>query len=175
MSAPGAPLLIVDVPFARPWWLRQWAVAVALGVGAAAFTILAQERALPWLPDAVVQATRSRWTRRLVFGVVGAAVFAAYYLGTERLRRRAGRFELYDHRVSVVRPKLDDPDERSTADVAWSDLEGFRDAATDHVLLVPRAGVDVGGVDLALPTPTEAARVRLLQLLDERGLVRLDA
>lgn len=174
MSEPAAPLLVVDVPFARPRWLRQWVLAVVLGLGGATFAVLARDRALPWLPEPMVQAMGSRWGRRLVFAVVAAAAFAAYYATVARLRRRAGRFELHADRVVVVRPTLDDPDEPSTAEVAWSDLRGFRDAATDHVVLVPGDEAEVA-VELALPTPTEADRVTLLALLDARGLPRLDA
>lgn len=170
---PEVPLLVVDVPFLRPWWLRQWLVCVAVAVGLAIFMILAEKQALPWVPHAVGQAMGSKWKRRLVFVVVAGVAFTAYYLWAERLRRRAGRFELHADRVVVVRPRLDDDTEPSNADVAWSELRGFRDAATDHVLLVPFDGRHP--VELALPTPTESDRVKLLALLDERGLARLDA
>lgn len=175
MSRPSKRLLhAVRVGGGRSPWgdlLGVVCAAVALFVGAG-FVALARRGQL-WLPDEV---------RALLAGEAGdwvalatpACVLGAHGLLRHRRRRRAGVVELYTDWVTFKKVAVDGPHRVESAFLRWSSLEGYRDRATDHVLLIPGPGASAP-FDLAIPTPTEADRVTILRILDQAGLSRLDA
>lgn len=180
MTASDEPLLVIDAPFGSPWWDQGigWGLFVVMPalLALGAFHDAARRGALVWMPGEL---------QAFFAGPDGAAAgFAGFSLVAvvpplllaRAQRRRTGRALLYADRIVVAKadPWRSRHPLTAAAEVRVADLRGFRDRAADHVLLVPRDGVTTA-VELAVPTPTEVARLTVLSTLDRLGLPRLDA
>jgi hypothetical protein len=161
---PSIPLLVVETylsPYAS-LFLAVLACALLVG-GAVAYLASPLVNALSAVPGP---------------GLVGALI-AGLVIPTPILLRlvtrweatRYGRVEFYDE--GIVFLKCVTRHERT--EVEWHDLAGFRDAAPDHVRLVRREkGGRTPEFVLSVPTPNDKTRTAVLQLLDRRGLSRVE-
>jgi hypothetical protein len=106
------------------------------------------------------------WFPEVRAGVFVVAVIALHLAVRPYLRSREGTLRFYSDRL-VVYGKAD---ALLGLEVAWSKLESFDDSSADFVRLHSKGG-DLDSI-LAVPTPAEDIRTRLLALLTERGLRR---
>jgi hypothetical protein len=98
-----------------------------------------------------------------------ALAWAAAWFVSRRAEARAGRVELDEERILFVRGPY-------WGYVPWSDVAGYRDGDADFVELVRKDGTRPveWSPRLAVPTLTEKDRVAVLELLDRRGLNRIE-
>jgi hypothetical protein len=101
----------------------------------------------------------------LVLGSFAAIIVATIAGGLVRSSRNARVF-FYADRILILWTKR-------VALLRYDDLAGYRDASADYVRLVRKRGI-VRSADLAIPTPSERARVAVLSVLDGRGVPRID-
>jgi hypothetical protein len=98
------------------------------------------------------------------------------YLGERLLRPRAGSVAFYEVRIVISKQTREGllhmgKTVEHTEQILWSELRGFRDDRSDHVVLVVERGTSSF---LTVPTPREEDRVAVLKLLDDRGIKRLE-
>ncbi len=173
MTAPGEPLPVspgapvpsgpLVVTGSRLGWLVP-TLAAALGAALLALgSVLALGQLhLPWMLPASLVANPLVAPIVVVF----AAAFAAALVRPTFLAR-SGRVELGAERIVFRRRGL------LHRSVAWSELEAYTDASSASVGLL-RRGERASRARFAIPTRTEETRVRVLHLLDERGLRRVE-
>ncbi len=102
-----------------------------------------------------------------LFAVFGPV---AFLLNRWEITRYA-RVELHSDRVVVKRRTT----MHAHLEIAFATLAGFRDRSADHVELLPRPGQEpIPAMYLSIPTPTEESRTKLLAVLLERGVPRVE-
>jgi hypothetical protein len=94
------------------------------------------------------------------------AIAVATIAGALVRSSRNARVFFYADRILILWTKR-------VALLRYDDLAGYRDASADYVRLVRKRGL-VRSADLAIPTPSERARVAVLSVLDGRGVPRID-
>jgi hypothetical protein len=110
------------------------------------------------------------WRLLVLPGALGA------YLAERFVRPRAGSVAFYDARIVISKLKrkgalrLGKAVEH-TEQLLWSELRGFRDHRSDHVVLVSESG---SASFLTVPTLREEDRVQVLKLLDDHGIPRVE-
>jgi hypothetical protein len=140
------------------YWLH---LGIALIYVSAIFSqSLARRGKLPWMP----LVSTGRWEIDFVATVI------SYRFIRRWLRNftssRIGRVEFFGDAIHFFRG------DHATA-LLWRDVAGFDDGSGDFVRLV-RQGGGKGSDAFTIPTPSEELRLRVLQLLDERGVPRVD-
>jgi hypothetical protein len=99
-------------------------------------------------------------------GVIAVALF----LGQRYVRRRVGFASFYEDRVVLVKNIRGKALERAV--VSFGELEGYRDDSAEFVQLIKK-GERVPSAILGVPTSTEDERVKVLALLDRKGVRRI--
>ncbi|MEZ0228845.1 MAG: hypothetical protein ACAI25_09485 [Planctomycetota bacterium] len=119
----------------------------------------------------VLSANRGPGALGLAFlGLLAIFVPLVFFLNRWELTRHA-RVELHSDRLVVRRRTT----MHAHLEIAFATLAGFRDGSADHVELVPREGQwPIPAMYLSIPTPNEEIRTKLLAVIVERGVPRLD-
>jgi hypothetical protein len=164
VSQPGGEKpddLLLGVEASSTAWLVSAAVMSAWILGICAVSMASSFGWLPWLtkdlglPLALV-----------AFPSVVVVIFAI----SRTIGKRCGRVEvrrsaIFFYPPDLLFPRLSFEPRR----VAWRLIEGFRDDSADYVEIV------ASGAAFPLPTRDEVTRVKVLALLAERGVPRLDS
>jgi hypothetical protein len=163
-STPG-PALVVGSPDPE---LSRWRPIVIIPTSAVVAYLIsswAGFKKTPWLVwDSMRLAVP---IALLVLGLVLLRLTRRYFVC------RSGTATFYEDRVAF-RKRVRGQTRFTEATVAWSELGGYRDGSSDYIQLV-RKGESFASPLLAIPTPSEDDRVKVLALLDARGLARLNS
>jgi len=159
-------LLLVAAGSARWKLAKFWLEFVAAGLyaGGMLYAALIREGRItsPWID--LVKSWLWGWQVAILV-TIGPIV--AYFFARRWLRdfatKRVGRAEVFEAGVVFYRADQMTP-------VPWSMLGGFDDSSADVIELQLKGS----RVRFTIPTPQEDLRVRVLALLEERGIPRLD-
>jgi hypothetical protein len=149
------PELLQTVPSYATGWMAH---APAVGFAFATTVVVAG-----W---ALREAFASRIPPELLFAGSFVAIPVGAFAGALVRSSRNARVFFYADRILILWKKR-------VALLRYDDLAGYRDASADYVRLVRKRGL-VRSADLAIPTPSERARVAVLSVLDGRGVPRID-
>ncbi len=111
---------------------------------------------------------------RVPMPLVLVVCFFGGYVVERFLRGAQGSVAFYEARIVISKQAtkgLSGNLVEHTEQLLWSEVKGFRDDSADYVTLVATAGE---ASFLKVPTLTEEDRVAVLQLLDSRGIPRVD-
>lgn len=116
-----------------------------------------------WFPQ-MPRYTTGHWEIDFLILIVSYRIIRGWLM--RFANARIGRAEFFPDAI-----KFFSGDDATT--VQWSDVTGFDDGSADFVRVL-RRGAKLGEW-LSVPTPSEELRVRVLDLLEEKGIPRADA
>jgi len=157
------PLLVVGSPERSKRWKKVLAVGTALALLTYNGASIANDFhfSVPWARNADVVRLGS-------FGIlIVTVVVAARYV-----RKRTGSVTFHEDRIVFEKNVRANVIERAV--VSFDELAGFRDDSADFVQLAKKCERFHSPL-LAVPTATEDERVKVLALLDSKGVRRLTA
>jgi hypothetical protein len=156
---PYAPLVVLERTRSSRATFYSYAIRILLYTGLTTGISLAPTRELVGAPIFMLGAC-----------ILGIVAILAIDVPLQRWElARYARTEVYDDALIIMRPGR----KHARIEVAFSEITSYSDASAEKIEL----GVDQPSVPrayLAIPTPSEDGRTKLLELLDTKGIRRQD-